>query len=86
MATFIWLGTAAGFFTGLVHAFHLVREHHVAGPYGLAAVIYRAIWAVLLWSLFGAYLLAFWILGSVLMLLSGRSTAQTRQAILGSAT
>ncbi len=86
MGTFIWLGTAVGFFAGLIHAFHLVREHHAAGSDGLATAIYRSIWTVILWSLFGAYLLALWIFGSVLMLLFGRSPLHSHQEIAGRAT
>jgi len=86
MGTVIWLGTAVGFVAGLIHAVHLVGEHHATGSNGLAVTIYRAIWALILWSLFGAYLLALWILGSVLMLLSGGPPLQRRRASMGSAT
>lgn len=83
MGTFIWFGTAVGFVVGLIHAVHIFREHHAVEPYGLAAAIYRSIWGVILWSLFGAYLLVFWFLGSILMLLSGRSPLQSCQARAG---
>jgi hypothetical protein len=65
MDEFLWLGTFFGAVFGVLHAVHVYRrrvEEDAAGP-GRAA--YFALWAVALWTIFGAYLLAFWIIGAV---------------------
>ena len=74
MTYLIWLGTAAGLVAGLFHAAHLFLER-TARPVAetMAHAAYRAVWAVGLWTLFGAYLLALGLLGSILLLAFGRA-------------
>jgi hypothetical protein len=78
MDEFLWLGTFFGAVFGVLHAVHVYRrrvEEDAAGP-GRAA--YFALWAVVLWTLFGAYLLAFWIIGAVGLAVSRlRRSAET---------
>jgi len=64
MGTFLLIGSCFGAIVGLLHGFHLF--HRQGGPQGL----YNAAWAVVLWTLLGAYVLAFWILGAIFMLVS----------------
>lgn len=64
MQEFLWAGTILGAVFGLIHGVYLFRKiisDQVAGP---AAAMYFALWAFVLWTLFGAYLLLFWIIGA----------------------
>src|SRR5262245_14638319 len=70
MGTFLWIGSALGAAVGLVHGVYLYRQQvgraPASDPTGnKAAGLYYGLWAVLLWTIFGAYVLAFWILGAV---------------------
>ena len=72
---FLTVGIFAGLAVGLLHSFQILGHHrHLPGKAGMAFIFYRAIWAVLLWTLFGAYLLFFWLLGLVLRPLAGWRT------------
>ena len=65
----LWLGTALGFAIGLLHATQIVAtESQDSSPDGLFTRIYRAIWAIGLWTLFGTYLLVLWLLAFILKL------------------
>ena len=84
MDQFLWLGTALGAVLGVLHAVHLYRQRAArvltGGPgRQKAESLYYGLWAFALWTVFGAYVLGFWILGSVGLgisrLLSGRRTA-----------
>ena len=73
MSEFILFATLAGFICGVLHAAHiLLRHHQLPGGSAYGPLVYRALWAVLLWTAFGAYLIVFWILGFVLRLLIRR--------------
>ena len=63
MAMFIWIGTAIGFVVGTFHARSIFRQRLAQGV-GMPKAIYFAVWTLFLWSLFGAYVLAFWLLGA----------------------
>jgi len=68
MTAFLWAGGALGAILGLVHGFHLFRRQaarnaHRGAILGPAIGFYYGVWAFVLWALFGAYLLGFWILG-----------------------
>ena len=68
MAEFLWLGTALGAILGLIHGACLYGLIAARAPAGRRAGgkiqgLYYALWALLLWALFGSYVLAFWILG-----------------------
>jgi branched-subunit amino acid ABC-type transport system permease component len=63
MGEFLWIGSALGAVPGLLHGIHLYRQQ-AARPLTGA---YYGLWAFALWTLFGSYLLAFWILGALAM-------------------
>lgn len=69
MGTFLQIGVVLGAVVGLIHALHLFRERRVVA--GTGAALWFAVWTVALWTLFGAYVLAFWIIGALGMALSG---------------
>ncbi len=62
MDVFLWAGTALGAGLGVLHGVYLYRRHSARGK---ARSLYTAVWAFALWTLFGSYVLAFWILGFV---------------------
>ena len=71
MAEFIWIGSTIGAALGLTHGIHLFRRIAARpagghGPGGPAQGLYYALWAFLLWTVFGAYVLALWLLGVLL--------------------
>jgi len=70
MGIFLWIGSALGAAVGLLHGVYLYRQLVARAPAndptGRRAVgAYYGLWAILLWTIFGAYVLAFWILGAV---------------------
>jgi hypothetical protein len=76
MDIFLWIGSALGAVLGLLHGIHLYRQQAArvsAGGIrgGRAAGLYYGLWAFVLWTAFGSYVLAFWILGSIGYLLAG---------------
>lgn len=84
MEIFLWIGSALGAVIGLLHGFYLYRQQtarvFAGGNSGRRVIgLYYGLWTFALWTLFGSYVLAFWILGSVaylfVRLVSGRRTA-----------
>src|SRR5262249_48916397 len=70
MANFLWIGSALGAALGLLHGIYLYRQQTArvlaSGTTSSRAMgLYYGIWAFALWILFGAYVLAFWIVGSI---------------------
>jgi hypothetical protein len=68
MDNFLLMGSALGALLGLLHGVYLFRQIAVRPPAdgipgGKAQGLYYALWAFVLWILFGSYVLAFWILG-----------------------
>ena len=68
MGELLWLGAALGALLGVLHGVYLYRslvERAPAGdaPHSRAVALYHGLWAFILWTLFGAYVLAFWVLG-----------------------
>ena len=63
MSTFLWIGTGLGAFFGILHGAYLYRQQIAVR--GRATGLYYGIWAFALWTLFGAYVLVFWILGFI---------------------
>ncbi len=68
MDYFLLIGSALGALLGLLHAVYLFRQIAVRAPAdgtpgGKAQGLYYAVWAFVLWILFGSYVLAFWIFG-----------------------
>ena len=69
MSTFLWAGTALGAVLGLFHGIHLFRQQAARNAqrgavFGAAIGLYYGLWAFALWTLFGAYVLGFWLLGA----------------------
>ena len=65
--TIIWVGTAFGVLAGIAHGIDIYRQQMARRESdGLAMVLYRGLWALVLWSLFGFYFVALWIIGLVL--------------------
>ena len=69
MTAFLWAGSALGAVLGFFHGIHLFRRQaartaHRGTVHSTAIGLYYGFWAFALWTLFGAYLLAFWILGA----------------------
>ncbi len=75
MTASLWAGSALGAILGLFHGIHLFRQQaaqnaHRGAVIAAATGLYYGLWAFALWTLFGAYVLAFWILGSAGMAIS----------------
>jgi hypothetical protein len=64
MDQFLLLGTVLGAVLGALHAPLVFRQRIVDGGLSPAGAAYFALWAFALWTLFGAYLLAFWLIGA----------------------
>jgi hypothetical protein len=65
MSGFLWAGGMFGALFGLIHAVQIYRQRMTDERASPVRAAYFALWAVGLWTLFGAYLLAFWIIGAV---------------------
>ena len=68
MAECLWLGSALGAVLGLSHGVYLYRQMAARTPKGRdasgkARALYYALWTFVLWTVFGAYALTFWLLG-----------------------
>ncbi len=65
MSDFLWVGTVLGAVLGLLHMLHTFATR--LGRPGLSPVktLWQGSWTWALWTLFGAYVLAFWLLGLV---------------------
>jgi hypothetical protein len=64
MENFLFWGTALGFVLGALHAPFVYRSRIADEGASPARAAYFAVWAFTLWALFGAYLLAFWLIGA----------------------
>ena len=65
MEEFLWSGAVLGALLGVIHAVQAYRQRIADEGASPGRAAYFALWAVALWALFGAYLLAFWIIGAV---------------------
>ena len=68
MGELLWLGSAIGAVVGVLHGVNLYRQMAARAPAGQssggrAQALYYALWTLVLWTVFGAYALFFWILG-----------------------
>lgn len=67
-----WIGSILGLCAGIGHAVYILSSP--SGPAGGAAspmAWYRAVWACVLWTVFGAYLSVLWLVGAGLRLVLG---------------
>jgi hypothetical protein len=67
MSELLWIGSILGAVVGVAHAVYLWR----AESQGQGAAIYRGLWAIGLWTLFGTYVLVLWVVGVIVYGLSG---------------
>ena len=70
MDLFLWIGSAIGATLGFLHGVYLYRKITARASVGDATGInvrglYYAVWTFALWTLFGSYVLAFWLVGSI---------------------
>lgn len=72
MALFLELGVVLGFLIGLAHGAYLYRQRSTAGYHD---GVYFGLWTLALWTVFGAYVLAFWLIG-----VAGMALARLRSA------
>lgn len=70
MVEFLWVGTCLGAVFGGLHGVSVFRRHRAAPGGSVGTALYFALWTVALWTSFGAYVLAFWILGALGLLLA----------------
>lgn len=77
-------GTIVGLIAGLVHAVYVYqRMKPVPGSTDLpnrSRGLYFAVWTLLLWLLFGSYILVLWIIGTVVFLLAKLNRTHGRSA------
>lgn len=66
------LGSLLGALVGAAHAPRVFQNRLNDGEASIASALYYAAWAFVLWTVFGAYILLFWLIGGVWMLLSRR--------------
>ena len=65
LTTLLWIGTIVGLVAGLVHAVHIISvQTRLPGADAVAMAWWRALWAVVLWTAFGGYLLLMWLLAA----------------------
>jgi hypothetical protein len=75
MNGFLWLGSALGAILGMLHGTYLYRQQAAwalasGTTGGRARGLYYGLWAFALWTLFGAYVLTLWVLGSIAYLVA----------------
>ncbi len=70
MDDFLFVGTLLGALCGALHAPLVYRNRRRDERASPARAGYFALWAFALWTLFGAYLLLFWVIGAAGMALS----------------
>ena len=84
MDLFLWIGSAIGAALGFLHAAYLYRaiaaRASAAGATGInVRGLYYGVWTFALWTIFGSYVLAFWLIGgiasSIVRLIPRRSAA-----------
>lgn len=70
MTEFLWTGTVVGAVIGLLHMLHTFATQ--LGRPGLHPLktLWQGVWTWGVWTLFGAYVLAFWIVGLICLGLS----------------
>ena len=70
MSLLLWVGTISGAAIGLAHALYLWRVS-MQEANSRSTAIYRGVWAIGLWTLFGTYVLVLWIVGVIAYGLAG---------------
>jgi hypothetical protein len=70
MVEFLWIGTSLGTVLGVLHGISVFRQQSALAGGGHGRALYFALWTLALWAVFGAYVLAFWLLGAFGLALS----------------
>ncbi len=80
MSEYLWAGTVLGTVFGAIHAVQAYRQRVADEGASSGRAAYFALWTITLWTLFGAYLLTFWIIGAVGLVISRlRNPAEAEQ-------
>ena len=69
MHEFLLVGWAIGLGVGLFHAATLIQRQAARG---LLPALYNALWSLILWTVFGPYVLAVWLIGGIVQLVAGK--------------
>lgn len=78
MGDFIWFGTVLGAVLGALHFLQFLASRLGRAKGHNVHTYWHALWIWALWTLLGAYVLAFWLLGLVLYVIArpfGRKAA-----------
>ena len=65
MIDFLWAGTVVGAVVGFLHMLYTFATRLRRPGLDPLKTFWHGIWTWVLWTLFGAYVLAFWIVGVV---------------------
>lgn len=68
MAAFLWVGAGIGALMGVLHSVLMFRQKRAGVGSGFGMALYFSVWTLALWTLFGPYLLFFYLLGGAAML------------------
>lgn len=67
MSEFIQFTMMGGFLLGLAHSFYLYQTLTTqGGVLGWARGLYFGLWALVLWTLLGPYVLTIWVIGALI--------------------
>ena len=73
MSEIIWYGTLLGLFVGTMHFVQMLVSQLGQTGTDAPAVLWRAVCTLVLWTVFGAYVLILFVLGAVLYLIFARA-------------
>jgi hypothetical protein len=65
MNGFLTIGALLGAIVGLAHAVRVFRTQAARPSAGTGTAFYYAVWTVALWTIFGPYVPALWLVGAV---------------------
>lgn len=65
MESFLWVGSSIGAVIGLIHGVCLFKNISTRTSASKVSVrsVYYALWTFILWTIFGSYVLFFWLVG-----------------------
>jgi hypothetical protein len=67
MSVVLWIGVALGAVIGLFQMLYIFVTRLGRPGLSTAKTLWQGVWTWALWTLFGAYVLAFWMLGAGLL-------------------
>jgi len=71
MGDFLVAGTVLGGVVGFFHAIQCVRSRVIIDHVPLQGALGHGLWVWALWTVFGSYVLFFWLIGLIAMTASG---------------